>query len=239
MSDTDIDRQTVDQGQASKEKPFQEKVASLQSEIAELRARLANYEFRLEEATSTIPGAGTGLFTRDFIPSGRVVGEYTGRKSFRLLVPSTGRYVMWQRDEQGMPHFLNKDTYILWLVDEEEDDEPWRGEYPGLEMGIDGTHSDNCMRYANSNDDPNLEMFVTEDQHVVAVSLRDIEPNQELFWDYHPGRDKDFEIVPDHIETDLEKFIIVDDKGCVRLTEQALQIPQERGGKKRKKRRKK
>ncbi len=212
-------------------------IASLQREVSELKARLANYEFRLHEGESKIEGAGTGLFTRDFIPSGRVVGEYTGVKSFRLLVPATGRYVMWQRDEQGLPHFLNQDTYILWLVDD-DDDEPWRGEYPDLEMGIDGRHSESPMRYANSADEPNLEMFVTDDQGVVAISLREVEPDSELFWDYHPGRDKDFGIVPDHIETDLEKYITVNDKGRVQLTDQALQIPTRRGGKKRKKKRK-
>ena len=219
------------------EQTLEQKLASLQSENAELKARLANYEFHLQEKQSLIPGAGTGLYTRELIPAGRVVGEYTGIRSFRLLVPATGRYVMWQRNEQGLPKFLNQDTYILWLVDEEEDDQPWQGEYPELEMGLDGAMAGNLMRYANSHDEPNLEMFVTEDQHVVALSLRVIEPGEELYWDYHPGREKDFEIHPDHIETDLEQFVTVDDKGWVRLTEQALQIPQRRGGKKKKKRR--
>ncbi len=242
MSDTDIGHQSAGQlsGEAVQGASDQDKIASLQSEVSELRARLANYEFHLEDGQSGIEGAGTGLFTHSFIPTGRVVGEYTGVKSYRLLVPATGRYIMWQKDDQGMPHFLNQDTYILWLVDEDEDDDiPWCGEYPDLEMGIDGADNESPMRFANSNDDPNLEMFVTEDHHVMAISLRDIEPGEELFWDYHPGRDKDFAVNPDHIETDLEKFVTVDANGWVRLTEQALQIPQKRGGKKRKKHRKK
>ncbi|CAM3577253.1 SET domain-containing protein [Parendozoicomonas haliclonae] len=223
--------------QPQSESAVEERLSQLQSQIAELKARLANYEFELAEGQSRLEGAGSGLFAKTFIPSGRVVGEYTGTESFRLLVPATGRYVMWQRDAQGQPHFLDKDTYILWLVDDEEDDQPWMGDYPEIESGIDGSVSGNLMRYANSNDEPNLEMFVTENQRVVAISLRDIEPEEELFWDYHPGRDKDFSIIPDHIETDLERFIRVSDDGQVRLTDQALQIPQKRGGKKRKKKR--
>ncbi len=211
----------------------------LQDQIAELKARLAHYEFELEEGTSAIEGAGTGLFTNSFIPSGCVVGEYSGTRSYRLLVPATGRYVMWQKDAQGKPRFLTEDTYILWLVDEDEDDRPWMGDYPEVETGIDGGVSGNVMRYANSDDEPNLEMFVTEDKRVMAISVREIEADKELFWDYHPGRDKDFSVTPDHIETELQRFITVTDKGWVRLTEQALQIPQKRGGKKNKKRRKK
>ena len=219
--------------------PVDERIISLQSEIAELKARLANYEFQLEKGKSQIEGAGDGLFTRDFIPGGRVVGEYTGLKSYRLLVPVTGRYVMWQKDEQGFPRFLNQDTYILWLVDEDEDDQPLTGDYPELEMGIDGAYCTSFMRYANSNDDPNMEMFVTDDQHVIALSVRDIEPGEELFWDYHPGRDKDFAVHPDHIETDLDRFVVVNEEGWVRLTQEALHIPPKRGGKRRRNKKKK
>ncbi|MCL6270520.1 SET domain-containing protein-lysine N-methyltransferase [Sansalvadorimonas sp. 2012CJ34-2] len=230
---------STDLTQATEDSMTTEKIISLQSEIAELKARLANYEFHLESGESQLDEAGTGLFTKNFIPAGRVVGEYTGRKSYRLLVPATGRYVMWQEDEQGQPHFLNQDTYILWLVDEEEDDQPWQGDYPELETGIDGAHCTSVMRYANSNDDPNLEMFVTENLHVVAVSLREIEPGEELFWDYHPGRDKDFSVVPDHIETDLERFVTVNEEGWVRLTQEALVIRQQRGGKRNRRKKKK
>ncbi len=231
MNSTDITREATDL-------TVDDRIVSLQSEIAELKARLANYEFQLDKGESQIKGAGTGLFTKNFIPAGRVVGEYTGMRSYRLLVPATGRYVMWQKDEQGFPRFLNQDTYILWLVDEEDDDHPWQGDYPDLEVGIDGAYCSSFMRYANSNDDPNLEMFVTDDQHVIALSVRDIEPGEELFWDYHPGRDKDFSTHPDHIEPDLERYVVVNEEGWVKLTQEALHVQPKRGRRRNRKKKK-
>ncbi len=214
-----------------------DRIKALQQQIQTLTERLAQYEFELEERPSAIAGAGSGLFTRTSIPSGRMVGEYTGVRAYRLLVPATGRYVMWHRNEDGQPTFLKQDTYILWLVDDEEDGRPWQGNYPEIETGIDGNIPGNLVRYANSDDEPNLEMFVTEDKRVMAISLREIDAEEELFWDYHPGREKDFSINPDHIETDFKRYITVTEKGWVRLTEQALVVPPKRGGKKRRRKR--
>ncbi len=214
-----------------------DRIKALQQQIQTLTERLAQYEFELEERPSVIAGAGSGLFTKTPIPSGRMVGEYTGVRAYRLLVPATGRYVMWHRNKDGQPTFLKQDTYILWLVDDEEDSRPWQGHYPEIETGIDGNIPGNLVRYANSDDEPNLEMFVTEDKRVMAISLREIDAEEELFWDYHPGREKDFSINPDHIETDFKRYITVTEKGWVRLTEQALEVPPKRGGKKRRRKR--
>lgn len=216
-------------------------ITELQAQIATLTARLSRYEFDLEEGPSQIEDGGCGLFTNSRIPSGSVVGEYIGTRTYRILIPATGRYVMWQRNEteekKGEPQFLKQDTYVLWLVDDEEDSHPWQGHYPEIEMGIDGNVPGNMVRFANSDDEPNLEMFVTEDKRVMAISLREVEAGEELFWDYHPGREKDFSITPDHIETDLKRYITVTDKGWVRLTEAALEVPQKRGGKRRRRNR--
>jgi SET domain-containing protein len=74
-----------------------------------------------------------------------------------------------------------------------------------IERGIDAANgTSSLLSLVNSNDEPNISMVVTHDRRVFAVAMENILAGKELYWDYHPERDKDFEIDPDHIETDLE-----------------------------------
>ncbi len=211
---------------------LRQKLEQVTAENQQLQSRLKRYEFDLIEGASRIEGAGKGLFTRDFIPSGSVVGEYSGRRAFRIEIPATGRYVMWHKDESGCPLFLDNDTYILWLVDEyefddeeEEDIEPdWENYTPVIEQGIDASDGGrSLLRLANSSDEPNLSMLVTHDRRVFAVAMEDILPGEELYWDYHPDRDKDFEVDPDHVEMDLDRYITVGRNGWIKLRRAAFE----------------
>lgn len=211
-----------------------QKLEQLMTENQQLESRLKRYEFELSTGKSRIEGAGKGLFTRDFIPSGSVVAEYAGRRAFRIAIPATKRHVMWHRDKRGYPLFLESDTYILWLVDEkyatdEEHDEAieqdWENYSPVIEYGIDAEGDEqSLLSLANSNDEPNLSMIVTHDRRVFAVAMEDILIGEELYWDYHPDRDKDFDLDPDYIEKDIDRYIMVERNGWITLRDEAFPL---------------
>ncbi|MCK5893287.1 MAG: SET domain-containing protein-lysine N-methyltransferase [Endozoicomonadaceae bacterium] len=213
---------------------LRQKIEQLMAENQRLESRLKRYEFELSEGSSHIEGAGNGLFTRDFIPSGTIVAEYVGRRAFRIAIPATKRYVMWHRDRSGYPLFLKSDTYILWLVDEEHEfdeeydedaEQDWKNYSPVIEYGIDAEDDEqSLLSLVNSNDEPNLSMIVTHDRRVFAVAMEDILIGEELSWDYHPDRDKDFDLDPDHIEQDVDRYIMVERNGWVTLRDEAFPL---------------
>ena len=109
-----------------------------------------------EIRTSTIEGAGMGLFARHAIGEEDTIGYYTGEviteKEFHDPDRPFSAYVMW----------VTKD-YILV------------GEGPKA----------NYTRYINHDDEPNAFLVVSSRWKTARFqALRDIEPGEEIFFDY-------------------------------------------------------
>jgi len=223
----------------NKEQALEKKLLQIQAENRILKKKLSLYEFCFYAKESLIKGAGVGLFTSSKIPSGSIIGEYTGIKVWRMTIPKTKRYVVWSIDKNNRPKFHLSDTYILWFEDEEYSvDET--GHYtdknncdenvsPIIEDGIDGSENTNSLLWrSNSSDTPNSTILVTHDRKAFAIAMEDISPEQEICWDYNPGTEKDFSVPPDAVENDYNRYITIDENGQVHLKHQNKTINTER-----------
>jgi len=105
-----------------------------------------------------------GVYATEFIPAGRKVIEYTGEKI--------------SRKETKRRAELRKLTYLFTL------DPYWT---------IDGAAGGSGAEYINHSCDPNLTSRIMKG-HILYMSLRDIERNEELTIDYR--FDKNVERVP-------------------------------------------
>ena len=109
-----------------------------------------------EIRTSTIEGAGMGLFARHAIGEEDTIGYYTGEviteKEFHDPDRPFSAYVMW----------VTKDHILV-------------GEGPKA----------NYTRYINHDDEPNAFLVVSSRWKTARFqALRDIEPGEEIFFDY-------------------------------------------------------
>ena len=109
-----------------------------------------------EIRTSTIEGAGMGLFARHAIGEEETIGYYTGEviteKEFHDPDRPFSAYVMW----------VTKDHILV-------------GEGPKA----------NYTRYINHDDEPNAFLVVSSRWKTARIqALRDIEPGEEIFFDY-------------------------------------------------------
>ena len=109
-----------------------------------------------EIRSSTIEGAGMGLFARHAIGEHDTIGYYTGEviteKEFHDPDRPFSAYVMW----------VTKDHILV-------------GEGPKA----------NYTRYINHDDEPNAFLVVSSRWKTARFqALRDIEPGEEIFFDY-------------------------------------------------------
>ncbi len=109
-----------------------------------------------EIRTSTIEGAGMGLFAGHAIGEEETIGYYTGEviteKEFHDPDRPFSAYVMW----------VTKDHILV-------------GEGPKA----------NYTRYINHDDEPNAFLVVSSRWKTARFqALRDIEPGEEIFFDY-------------------------------------------------------
>ena len=109
-----------------------------------------------EIRTSTIEGAGMGLFARHAIGEEDTIGYYTGEaiteKEFHDPDRPFSAYVMW----------VTRDHILV-------------GEGPKA----------NYTRYINHDDEPNAFLVVSSRWKTARFqALRDIEPGEEIFFDY-------------------------------------------------------
>ena len=97
---------------------------------------------------------GRGVYAIKLIPKGARIIEYTGKR------------VLWEHapDDLADPH-----TFLFGLDN-------------GTEV-IDPTTGGNEARWINHSCDPNCEA-IEEDERVFIYALRDLQPGEELFYDY-------------------------------------------------------
>lgn len=95
-----------------------------------------------------------GIFASEFIPAGRKVIEYTGEKIGRL---ETKR----RADEREFTYLFTLDPY--WTID--------------------GAVGGSGAEYINHSCEPNLKSRIVKG-HILYMSLRDIQPGEELTIDY-------------------------------------------------------
>lgn len=98
--------------------------------------------------------AGTGCFAAARLRKGRVVGEYTGERL--------------SHDEADRRYADAAETYLFTVDD--------------LEV-IDATPDPNPVKYINHSCDPNCESE-QDGRRIFIRALRDIEPGEELTYDY-------------------------------------------------------
>ena len=97
---------------------------------------------------------GRGVYATQLIPKGARIIEYTGRR------------MSWDQVEE------NPDDPHTFLFGLENDDQV-------INAGIGGNES----RWINHSCDPNCEA-IEEESRIFIYALRDIEPGEELFYDY-------------------------------------------------------
>ena len=100
------------------------------------------------------PIHGMGLFARTEIPAGTYLIEYTGPRISKA---------------ESLKQCENGNVYIFTLNDD---------------CDIDGSVEWNPARFANHSCDPNCEAEIDEDDRVWIVSLRKIQPGEEITYNY-------------------------------------------------------
>jgi SET domain-containing protein len=107
---------------------------------------------------------GRGLYAREFIPEGTWVVEYVGEKVSKA--ESERRAVELIENSRG-----NDAAKVFMFILSDEWD-------------IDGGVEWNDARLANHSCDPNMEAQVWDEQEIWFVALRDIQPGEELTFNY-------------------------------------------------------
>jgi SET domain-containing protein len=102
---------------------------------------------------------GSGVFARDFIPAGTRLAEYVGER----ITQAEGD-LRYTGDDDAPGHTM------LFTVDDD--------------VVIDGGVRGNVSRWINHSCDPNCTSVI-EDRRVFVDTLRDIQPGEELTYDYH------------------------------------------------------
>jgi uncharacterized protein len=96
-----------------------------------------------------------GVYATEFIPAGRKVIEYTGERINR-------RETKRRANERELTYLFTLDKY--WTID--------------------GAAGGSGAEYINHSCDPNLTSRIMKG-HILYMSLRDIQPGEELTIDYH------------------------------------------------------
>ena len=116
----------------------------------------------LEARASEIDG--TGCFARQHIPAGTRIIEYLGQRIPPSVVEERSMVAV---DDLG--EIIEESRVYMFFVD-------WR-------TTIDGGVNGNDARFMNHSCDPNCKSTI-EDRRVFIDALRDIEPGEELTFDY-------------------------------------------------------
>lgn len=109
---------------------------------------------------------GKGVFAIKLIPKGTRLYEYVGLKVSRSNLPL---------------EYANGLTSMLYVMNLDDD------------MVIDGEREGNDARFINHSCNPNCNVFFLNNTPYI-YSIREIDPGEELSFDYHMGSTKDEEI---------------------------------------------
>ena len=208
---------------------LQQKVDEFQPILEDKVAKAKKSFPKLRSDVSGITQAGQGLYAGEPIESGTRLGEYTGEKVYRQLIPTTGRYALWKRERSGQIIFLDNDFHTVWI----EDSSKRKGQ---VQEGIDAKNKDDTecpLKLMNHHSMHNVKLIVTDDGRIFAIASRDIREGEELFWNYSMNR-KDLFDLPrekqhllqqqDHIETHPSVYVAFDrTTGNTRLTARSRQ----------------
>eukprot|EP00668_Euglena_longa_P001296 GGOE01001531.1.p1 GENE.GGOE01001531.1~~GGOE01001531.1.p1 ORF type:complete len:592 (+),score=172.63 GGOE01001531.1:76-1776(+) len=119
----------------------------------------------LRVAESTIANCGLGAFAVNALRKGELVGEYLGEL---ISEAECARRFPVQRSILGHNHMAQVTTDVV----------------------IDASRLGNDLRYLNHSSEPNCEqrsVFVWTRWRLAIYTLRDIQPGEELFFDYGPS----------------------------------------------------
>jgi SET domain-containing protein len=118
---------------------------------------------------STIPEAGKGAFAIRKIPKGTRIVQYKGKLITKELA-----------EKLSEKHKKKGELWIFSLNDK---------------FDIDGSRGGNEARFINNDtENPNCEAVNYDDEEIWIEAIRDIEPGEELFYDY--GFDEEDEAYP-------------------------------------------
>ncbi len=122
---------------------------------------MSGERFRLRESVSIRRSGihGKGVFARKHIPEGTRIVEYRGERI--TTAEADARYP----DDPTVPYH----TFLFAL------DDDWV---------VDAAYGGNLARWVNHSCDPNCEVVI-EDGRLFIESVRDIEPGEELAYDYN------------------------------------------------------
>jgi len=116
---------------------------------------------RLLVGESSVEGAGLGLFTQYQLLKGDFVDEYVGE-----IISQE------EAERRGVVYDRQNMSYLFNLCSD---------------FSVDATVKGNKTRYANHSDDPNIEprlIRVNGDSRIGFYAVKDIGPEEELFFDY-------------------------------------------------------
>ena len=144
---------------------------------------------------SGVPGAGEGLFTDESIDSGVTLGEYHGEMIYRLNIPGTDQYIVWRVNADESIEFIYDDTFVVWIDHSIKQNGRWHSNK--VEAGVDGDRpakgqAKTILRKSNHSNNTNMGLYVTNDNKVMFYTTCAIKAGQELFWDYDPNVETDF-----------------------------------------------
>ena len=103
---------------------------------------------------------GRGVYAREAIPAGTRIVEYRGERI--TMAEAEARYP----EDAGTAYHT-----FLFAVDDE--------------VVIDAAYRGNIARWINHSCDPNCEAVIDDDGRIYIESIRDIEPGEELAYDYN------------------------------------------------------
>ena len=107
---------------------------------------------------------GRGLFARKFIPKDTWIVEYVGEKIDKVESERRADVLLEKSKTDGSAR-----VFIFILNDK------W---------DIDGGIETNDARLVNHSCDPNVEAQIWDEKEIWCVALRDIQPGEELFYNY-------------------------------------------------------
>lgn len=131
-----------------------------QSRVAELRERGTSELCEVRES----PIHGRGVYATQLISDGAEVIEYVGQRITKRLSE--------KRAHQQLDQAANSGDAAVYIFNLDDD---W---------DIDGNFEWNPARLINHSCEPNCEAWIIDEERIVIYALRDIEPGEELTFDY-------------------------------------------------------